>query len=71
MNLLPTRDQWFAICFLSLFVYVDLAGSGESYRVYTHLWFGYGVTYALIALSVWSVGEMFFEWIKPLFKARG
>ena len=59
----PGREQWLAICFLSLLGYVQAFAEGTPCTTYHHLWLGTAITYAIIALCVWVVADMVLGWI--------
>lgn len=63
MTYLPTREQWLAIGFLSIWGYVLVAGEGKPCTAYTHMWLGEAVTFATTGLALYVVISMIAGWV--------
>lgn len=63
MAYLPTREQWLAIGFLSIWGYVLLAGQGKPCTTFAHMWLGETITFATMGLALWIVIDMIAGWV--------
>lgn len=70
MTYLPTREQWLAIGFLSIWGYVLVAGEGKPCMTYAHMWVGEAVTFATMGLALWIVVDMLAERIGKFWASR-
>lgn len=70
MTYLPTREQWLAVGFLSIWGYVLIAGEGKPCTTYAYMWVGEAITFATTGLALYVVISMIAERIGKFWASR-